>query len=53
MVRIAKETDPTRLEELRKKINDEEYLSIAIHQMALILSTEILNLDDEDPINEA
>ncbi len=48
MVRIAKETDPAKLEELRKKINDEKYLSIAIQQIALILSKEILNSDEEN-----
>ncbi|MCL2480733.1 MAG: hypothetical protein FWF38_03370 [Spirochaetaceae bacterium] len=49
MVRIAKETDPTKLEELREKINDENYLSIAIQQLAQILSTEIVGIDEENP----
>ena len=48
MVRIAKETDPAKLEELREKINDENYLYIAIQQLAQILSTEILNVDEEN-----
>ena len=47
MVRIAKETDPTKLEELKEKINDEQYLSIAIQQLAQILSTEMLGIDEE------
>ncbi|MCL2705476.1 MAG: hypothetical protein FWE72_04620 [Spirochaetaceae bacterium] len=47
MVRIAKESDPTKLEELKEKINDENYLSIAIQQLAQILSTEIVGIDEE------
>ena len=47
MVRIAKESDPTKLEELKEKINDENYLSIAIQQLAQILSTEMLGIDEE------
>ena len=48
MVRIAKETDPVKLEELREKIHDEKYLALAIQQLAQILSTEMLELDDEN-----
>ena len=47
MVRIAKETDPAKLEVLKEKINDENYLSVAIQQLAQILSSEILNFDEE------
>jgi hypothetical protein len=47
MVRIAKEIDYTKLEELKQKINDENYLSIAIQQLAQILSTEMLDIDEE------
>ncbi|MCL2793231.1 MAG: hypothetical protein FWD87_09080 [Spirochaetaceae bacterium] len=47
MVRIAKETDPIKLEELREKIHDEKYLALAIHQLAQILSTEIVEIDEE------
>ncbi|MCL2295304.1 MAG: hypothetical protein FWC36_10670 [Spirochaetes bacterium] len=47
MVRIAKETDPAKLEELKIKINDEQYLSIAIQQLAQVLSTEMLGIDEE------
>ncbi|MCP5515259.1 MAG: hypothetical protein H7A26_07330 [Spirochaetales bacterium] len=50
MVRIAKKTDPVKLEELKKKINDEKYLSLAIQQIAQILSTEILSLEEENKI---
>ncbi len=48
MVRIAKKTDPVKLEELKKKINDEKYMKLAIQQIAQILSTEILNLEEEN-----
>ena len=48
MVRIAKNTDPVKLEELKKKINDEKYLSLAIQQIAQILSSEILNMEEEN-----
>ena len=34
MVRIAKKTDPRRLEELKRKINDESYLALAISKIA-------------------
>lgn len=34
MVRIAKKTDPRRLEELKRKINDEGYLALAISKIA-------------------
>ena len=47
MVRIAKETDPLKIEELREKIHDEAYLTLAIQQLAQILSTEMLELDEE------
>ena len=47
MVRIAKETDPAKLEALKEKINDENYLSVAIQQLAQILSSEILSFDEE------
>ena len=50
MVRIAKKTDHVKLEELKKKINDEKYLSLAIQQIAQILSSEILDLEEENKI---
>ena len=34
MVRIAKKTDPRRLEELKKKIKDEKYITLAISKIA-------------------
>ena len=35
---------PSRLEVLREKINNEEYLHEAIHRIALVISNELLNL---------
>ena len=35
---------PTRLESLRQKINDEDYLHEAIQRIALIISNELLDL---------
>ena len=35
---------PTRLESLRHKINDEDYLHEAIQRIALIISNELLDL---------
>ncbi|MDY7028365.1 MAG: hypothetical protein SVR04_08725 [Spirochaetota bacterium] len=43
MIRIAKQTDPKRLEELKKKINDQRYLNTAINSLALIITKEILH----------
>ena len=48
MVRIAKKTDPVKLEELKRKINDEKYLSTAIQQIAQVLSSEILNMEEDN-----
>lgn len=42
-MRIAKRTNSDRLEELRIKINDQQYLRIAIDRIAVKLSNEIIN----------
>lgn len=47
MIRIAKQTDPKRLAELKKKINDEVYLSMAIQRIANTLTKEILDMEEE------
>ncbi len=41
MIRIAKQTDPKKLEELKKKINDETYMAHAIQSLAVILTKEL------------
>jgi hypothetical protein len=43
VIRIAKKTDPKKLEELKKKINDEKYLSIAIDLIAQNLTKSLLH----------
>jgi len=42
-VRIAKRTNSAKLEELKVKINDQEYLQVAIDRIAIKLSNEIIN----------
>jgi len=37
-------TEPSRLETIRQKINNEEYLHEAIQRIALIISNELLDL---------
>ncbi|MBI9102246.1 MAG: hypothetical protein JEY99_07525 [Spirochaetales bacterium] len=43
MIRIAKESDPKRLAELKEKINDSHYLNVAISSIAHTLTREIVN----------
>jgi len=43
MVRIAKKSDPKRIEELKRKIRDSHYVEDAIQKIAQRLSTELLN----------
>ena len=47
MIRIAKQTEPAKLAELKKKINDKEYLEFAIRKIAQVLTNEIMQQDDE------
>ena len=47
MIRIAKQTDPKRLEELKKKINDKRYLETAINSLAITITKEILQNKEE------
>ena len=42
MVRIAKQTDPGKLQELKTQINDNQYLQIAIDRIARGLTDEIV-----------
>ncbi len=43
MVRIAKQTDPVKLEELKSKINDQSYIRLAIDSIAIKLTDEIVS----------
>ena len=45
MVRIAKEIDFKRLEELKKMINNEKYLDLAIQKIAQGLSQGLVQKD--------
>ena len=42
MVRIAKRTDPEKLRELKRKINDERYIAAAIDRIALDLTRSLV-----------
>lgn len=48
MVRIAKNTDPKKLEELKQKIHDNMYLEMAISRIAATLTQEIYHVMRED-----
>ncbi len=45
MVRIAKKSDPKKLQELKKKINDDNYVSKAILKIAQDLTRELASGD--------
>ncbi|MCK4541859.1 MAG: hypothetical protein KAU17_06455 [Spirochaetales bacterium] len=47
MIRIAKKTDPKKLAELKKKINDESYINLAINRIAQTLTKEIIHMKEE------
>jgi|GEM_PF-580848 anti-sigma28 factor (negative regulator of flagellin synthesis) len=42
MVRVAKQIDPKRIEELKKKIQDRRYLEAAIARLAQTLTNELV-----------
>jgi hypothetical protein len=41
MVRIAKQSDPRRLRDLKRRINDPTYLASAIQRIAQTLTNEL------------
>jgi hypothetical protein len=47
MVRIAKKTDPRRLSELKRKIDDDKYLTDAINRIANTLTNGILQMNED------
>lgn len=47
MVRIAKPTDPKRISELKVKINDKRYMSVAVQRIANTLTREIMHMKEE------
>ena len=46
MVRIAKDIDYNRLEELKKKINDDTYIELAVQTIAQELTKNIAKKED-------
>ncbi len=46
MVRIAKDIDYNRLEELKKKINDDNYIELAVRTIAQELTKNIAKKED-------
>jgi hypothetical protein len=42
----------TRLEQLRKRINDKNYLHAAIQRIALVLSNELMDMSQGGAYNE-
>lgn len=47
MIRIAKKTDPIKLAELKKKIEDDKYLTLAIQRIAQVLTKELIDMNGE------
>jgi len=43
MMTMEQTTGSTRLEELRKSINDKDYMHAAIHRIALVLSDRLMD----------
>ena len=50
MIRIAKQTDPKKIAELKEKINDKKYINVAIKSIANTLTKEIFHLNEEQVI---
>ncbi len=46
MVRIAKDIDYGRLEELKKKINDDTYIELAVQTIAQELTKKFVKKED-------
>ncbi len=47
MIKIAKHTDPVKLEKLKKMIHNEDYLNIAISRIAIDLTNGIIRQKEE------
>ncbi len=46
MIKIAKHTDPVKLEKLKRMIHDEDYLNIAISRIAFDLTNGIIKQNE-------
>ena len=44
---MERATSSVKLEQLRRRINDEDYLHAAIHRLALVLSNELMDMTQE------
>jgi hypothetical protein len=44
--------NPTKVELLRQRINDEDYLYAAIQRLALVLSNELMDMTQEGACHE-
>jgi hypothetical protein len=49
---IEQALDSKKLELLRRRINDEDYLYAAIQRLALIMSNELMDITQEGERNE-
>jgi len=47
MVRVAKNTDPRKLVELKQKIDDRLYMESAIKRIAATLTEELINMNED------
>jgi hypothetical protein len=48
MMTMEQTLSSTRLEQLRKSINDEDYLYAAIQRIALVLSNELMDMSQKE-----
>lgn len=49
MIRVAHPSDPERLRELKRKIDDHEYLTLAILRLAENLTRELVQDSEDSP----
>ena len=47
MIRIAKQSDPKKLADLKEKIKDQTYITTAIQQLAGVITKELLDLGED------
>ncbi|ADK81007.1 MULTISPECIES: hypothetical protein [Sediminispirochaeta] len=47
MSRKQRKIDPRKIEELKRKINDQRYINGAIESLALVITKELLHLNGE------
>ena len=45
MVKIARKTDPRRLQDLKRRIHDEKYIAMAVEKIAQALTKTIVQED--------